>query len=256
MIFRWFVHTTAFKVVVGFVLAMLILFIISQITRIIFRVIKRDSIRIVACIGASIISAYNCFQYSKWSCLPILVVVVLSIIGCTEEKRILQKADGIKFTTSPKFSENTLDRWSYLLTYAFLEPVLSCVNVIVCRYYDVDILEWFRFCWTFEMGVFQNEIIRYTVALMPWLLLLIAYIPISEIKEKEWLIDIEDVQQREDMAEEAEKRRILRMNPDAGIVEDNFTLEEDAHGDEENCMLATEEDRETDDILSDISKFL
>lgn len=257
IILRWFIHTTAFKVVVAFFISAAILAVIGQILNIIFRLIKKENIRVVVCIGASVISAYNCIQYSKWACLPVVFSAVLAIVGSTEEKKILARVDGVKYTTSKEFTENSLNMWGCLLAFALLEPVLSCLNSIVCNEYGIEKIEWFQFCWTFEQGIFQYAVIRYTIALMPWILLLIACMPINELKEKEWLVDLEESEQNEIMQQEAEKRRVLKMNPDAGVEMKNVTVESNNFGKPEDYTQVTEEDNEkTDSILNDISKFL
>lgn len=257
MILKWFIHTTAFKIVVAFVISVFILFVVGQILNIIFRLIKKENIRVAVCIGASAMAAYNCLQYSKWACLPVLFVVVLAIVASTEEKKILVRADGVKYTTSKEFKENSLDMWGYLLTFALLEPILSCLNIIVCGQYGIDTMEWFRFYWTFEQGIFQYAVVRYTIALMPWVLLMIAYMPINELKEKEWLVDLEESEQNEIMQQEAEKKRILQMNPDAGVEMNNLTVGPNNVDKTEDYTQVTEEDNEkADSILNDISKFL
>ena len=257
MILKWFTHTTAFKIIVAFFIAGVILIVVGQILSIIFRLIKKEIIRVVVCIGASVISAHNCLQYSKWACLPVLFVVIWAIVGSKEEKKILARADGVKYATSKEFVANSVDMWGYLLTFALIEPVLSCLNSIVCSQYGIDTIEWFRFCWTFEQGIFQYAVIRYTIALMPWFLLIMTYIPINDLKEKEWLIDLEESEQNEVIQQEAENKRILKMNPDAGVEMKNPIEERDSSGKTQDYTQITEDENEkADSILNDISKFL
>lgn len=253
-IIKWFIHSRIFEILVAFVIDSVIfgeaMFTLSKV---LFSIIKNNTYRICMCIGICILSAVFCYQYSKWGLLLALIVMLISAFITITEKEIMSKVDNVKFSINEKFKISSLEAWGSLSILALFGPVLLCLNVIVCKYFDVAVIGWFKFYWTFEEGLFQYGIIRYTIALAPWLILLLTFGSLNELRTNEWLIDLAEVRRKEILKERDEANRILQLNPDSDIALYNDVKEVNS-GVEENNLNEVEDASES--ILDDISKFI
>ena len=253
-IFKWFTHSIIFQILVALVIDGVIFGeVMLTLSKVLFSIIKNNIYRICVCIGICILSAVFCYQYSKWGFLLALVVMLISAFIIITEKEIMSKVDNVKFSINEKFKISSLETWGSLSILALFGPVLLCLNVIVCNYFDVAVVGWFKFYWTFEEGLFQYGIIRYMIALAPWLILLLTFGSLNELRTNEWLVDLEEVRRKEILKERDEANRILLLNPDSDIDSYN-DMEEVNSGVEENKLDEVEDDSEN--ILNDISKFI
>lgn len=255
-----FVHSVVFKIIIAVICSILmisvVMVIISAILKILFMLIKQKTFKACLGLGMCIISACYCYRYSKWGFLSVPIVGILSILCSITEKKILSKVDNVKFSVSKKFWEDYSDVWGCIYLLALLGPILTCLNVIVCEHYKMNVMEWFKFYWTFQEGIFRNEIIRYAIALLPWFVLIMPFIFLSELRKKDWLIDLGEVRKKDNLEKRNERERILQINPDADIDEHDI-MEEPKYSDvEEINAQEIKDESEEDDILKEISKFI
>lgn len=97
------------------------------------------------------------------------------------------------------------------------------------------------------MGIFQYNIVRYAIALTPWIVLFSPVLFLNLTRNKDWLIDL-------GKAYDEEKAYILNMNPDA-IMGVTAVTEEERESQKKEGTEKVPKD-ESDEILEIISKFI
>lgn len=254
-IVRWFLYSSIFKILIAFVIDSVIFGeILFTISKILFSFIKKNRYKMYLCIGACMISAGLCLQYSKWGLLVVVIVWACSAFIAKTEKDVMSNVDNVKYSINKNFHIAVLEAWGNLIIFAILGPALLCLNSIVCKYYNITVIGWFRFYWIFDKGIFQYGIIRYAFALAPFIILILVYGALSEVKTKEWLVDLEEVRKKEIEKEKREAERILQMNPDSDVA--SYKDAESKVNRSTGEKHTDEEEGTLDSILNDISKFV
>lgn len=246
-IIRWFLHSPVFEVITAIILSVIVLSIILKCLSYIFVLVEKEKFRAWVCIGIGVVSSVFCRNYSNWGFLTIPLVTVLAFFCYIIEHGILLKADNIKYAVDKSYDENSLDMWGFVCMLALLGPILVNFNIIICKYYNIDTIGWFKFYWTFKMGIFQYNIVRYAIALTPWIVLFSPVLFLNLTRNKDWLIDL-------GKAYDEEKAYILNMNPDA-IMGVTAVTEEERESQKKEGTEKVPKD-ESDEILEIISKFI
>ena len=243
-IIKWFLHSSVFAVIAAIILSVLVLSILLKWSSCIFVIVKKESFKVWICIVICFVSSAFCSHYSKWGFLLLPIVIVLAFFCYITEDRVLSKADNVKFAVNKGFSQDSLDIWGCICLLALLGPILLNFNIIMCEYYSVKTIGWFKFYWTFKKGVFKYDIIRYAIALTPWIVLLEPIVLLKQMRDKKWLVDLGKIHKEEETY-------ILSLNPDALIGVTTIAAEEEKNKKSEEAGKAPE-----DEILDIISKFI
>lgn len=260
IIVKWILNSFIFKIVVAVFLDILILVIANEILlKWIFKVIRNTVVRGSVCIGLCTILSWYYYQNMGYKIGIVGIIIILIIYYCIREKKIKSNADNVHFSVSKEFEEQSLNTWGMMLILAILGPIFLCLDTIVCEYYGVNADGWFKFYWTYQEGIFKNEIARYSIALLPLILLLAIFGSLLELKEKDWLVDLEKRRREELQKKKNEQERILRMNPDADMEMFDIGESKVENGEkepDEQDEDFTDTKNIEDSILNDISKFV